>query len=81
MPLNLIICGVGGQGNVLASKVLGNILVSKGLDVTIGETFGAVQTVNAAVCDFRPAHVWPLVASDCGVRRCPQLVTLSTTAL
>ncbi|MBW1819890.1 MAG: 2-oxoacid:acceptor oxidoreductase family protein [Deltaproteobacteria bacterium] len=35
-PYNVIITGVGGQGNVLASKVLGNILASRGLDVTIG---------------------------------------------
>ncbi|MBW1787606.1 MAG: indolepyruvate ferredoxin oxidoreductase, partial [Deltaproteobacteria bacterium] len=32
-PYNVIITGVGGQGNVLASKVLGNILASRGLDV------------------------------------------------
>ncbi len=42
-PFNLIITGVGGQGNVLASRVLGNMLSNKGLHVTIGETFGASQ--------------------------------------
>ena len=29
-PYNLIITGVGGQGNVLASKIVGNILVEIG---------------------------------------------------
>ena len=43
MELNLIIAGVGGQGNVLASQVLGQAAVQKGLRVTIGETFGLSQ--------------------------------------
>ena len=43
MELNLIITGVGGQGNVLASQVLGQAAVQKGLRVTIGETFGLSQ--------------------------------------
>ncbi len=42
-PLNLIITGVGGQGNVLASQLIGNALVAKGYFVTIGETYGASQ--------------------------------------
>lgn len=43
MLLNLIITGVGGQGNVLASQILGRAAVEKGLKVTIGETFGLSQ--------------------------------------
>ena len=43
MQLNLIITGVGGQGNVLASQVLGHAAVHQGLFVTIGETFGLSQ--------------------------------------
>lgn len=42
-PLNLIICGVGGQGNILISRLLGRTLTGKGAFVTIGETFGAAQ--------------------------------------
>ena len=42
-PYNVIITGVGGQGNVLASRMLGNILSDKGYFVTIGETFGVSQ--------------------------------------
>jgi indolepyruvate ferredoxin oxidoreductase beta subunit len=42
-PYNLIIAGVGGQGNVLASRLVGQVLVRKGLMVTIGESFGANQ--------------------------------------
>ena len=52
-PYNVIITGVGGQGNVLASKVLGNALVSKGLDVTVGETFGATQRGGSVMSHLR----------------------------
>ncbi len=43
IPLNLIITGVGGQGNVLASQILGRAAVHRGFRVTIGETFGLSQ--------------------------------------
>lgn len=42
-PLNLIITGVGGQGNVMISLIIGNALVREGCLVTIGETYGASQ--------------------------------------
>ena len=42
-PLNLIITGVGGQGNVLLSQTLGRALVDKGFRVSVGETFGLSQ--------------------------------------
>ena len=42
-PLNLIVCGVGGQGNILISRMIGRILTRNGYSVTIGETFGAAQ--------------------------------------
>jgi len=43
MIMNLVITGVGGQGNVLASQILGLAAVRKGMKVTIGETFGLSQ--------------------------------------
>ncbi len=43
MPHNLIITGVGGQGNVLASQIVGKAAVDKEFKVTIGETFGLSQ--------------------------------------
>jgi indolepyruvate ferredoxin oxidoreductase beta subunit len=42
-PLNLMVCGVGGQGNILISRMIGRILTRNGYFVTIGETFGAAQ--------------------------------------
>ena len=42
-PINLIVSGVGGQGNVMVSLVVGNALVSEGYFITVGETYGASQ--------------------------------------
>jgi indolepyruvate ferredoxin oxidoreductase, beta subunit len=52
-PYNIIITGVGGQGNVMASRVLSNMLVEKGLTVTIGETFGASQRGGSVMSHIR----------------------------
>ncbi|SHL28932.1 indolepyruvate ferredoxin oxidoreductase beta subunit [Desulfatibacillum alkenivorans DSM 16219] len=52
-PYNLIITGVGGQGNVLASRVLGNLLSDKGFSITIGETFGASQRGGSVMSHMR----------------------------
>jgi indolepyruvate ferredoxin oxidoreductase beta subunit len=42
-PFNLIITGVGGQGNVLMSQILGRALIDQGFHVAVGETFGLSQ--------------------------------------
>lgn len=42
-PLNLIITGVGGQGNVMISLTIGDALVREGYVVTVGETYGVSQ--------------------------------------
>jgi indolepyruvate ferredoxin oxidoreductase beta subunit len=42
-PLNIIITGVGGQGNVLASQILASAGIKEDLYVTVGETYGASQ--------------------------------------
>lgn len=52
-PYNLVITGVGGQGNVMASRVLGNMMSRKGLNVTIGETFGASQRGGSVMSHLR----------------------------
>jgi indolepyruvate ferredoxin oxidoreductase beta subunit len=52
-PYNLIIAGVGGQGNVLASRVLGGMLTTKGYHVTIGDTFGASQRGGSVMSHIR----------------------------
>lgn len=52
-PFNLIVAGVGGQGNVLASRVVGNMLMQRGLNITIGETFGASQRGGSVMSHLR----------------------------
>ena len=52
-PYNVIITGVGGQGNVLASRVVGGMLSCKGFNVTIGETFGASQRGGSVMSHLR----------------------------
>jgi len=52
-PYNIIITGVGGQGNVTASRMLGSMLVRRGYLVTIGETFGASQRGGSVTSAMR----------------------------
>jgi indolepyruvate ferredoxin oxidoreductase beta subunit len=52
-PFNVIIGGVGGQGNVVASQILGQTLVDKGYVITIGETYGASQRGGAVMSHLR----------------------------
>jgi len=50
---NLIITGVGGQGNVLSSQLIGQAFVGKGFFVTIGETYGASQRGGSVMSHIR----------------------------
>jgi len=52
-PYNLIITGVGGQGNVLASRLVGEMLSRQGFCITIGETFGASQRGGSVMSHLR----------------------------
>ena len=52
-PLNLIITGVGGQGNVLASRIVATAGIKEGLFVTVGETYGASQRGGAVMSHVR----------------------------
>ncbi|NWF56246.1 MAG: indolepyruvate oxidoreductase subunit beta [Syntrophaceae bacterium] len=52
-PLNLIIAGVGGQGNVMASQLIGRALVRESYYVTIGDTYGASQRGGAVMSHLR----------------------------
>lgn len=52
-PLNMIITGVGGQGNVLISRLIGQAMVEDGYNVKIGETFGASQRGGSVTSHVR----------------------------
>jgi len=43
MTKNIMIVGVGGQGSLLASKLLGHLLLSEGYDVKVSEVHGMSQ--------------------------------------
>ena len=43
MNKNIVLCGVGGQGTVLASKLIAAAAMKKGLSVMIAETIGMAQ--------------------------------------
>jgi indolepyruvate ferredoxin oxidoreductase beta subunit len=56
-PFNVVIAGVGGQGNVLASLLVGAVLVDNGYKVTIGETYGASQRGGSVMSHVRISQV------------------------
>jgi indolepyruvate ferredoxin oxidoreductase, beta subunit len=59
-PFNVIITGVGGQGNVMASRTMARMLVKQGFHVTIGETFGMSQRGGSVMSHLRisAAGIW-----------------------
>jgi indolepyruvate ferredoxin oxidoreductase, beta subunit len=52
-PYNVVVTGVGGQGNVVASLIMGAVLVDQGYRVTIGETYGASQRGGSVMSHVR----------------------------
>lgn len=46
---NILIVGVGGQGTLLASVLLGNLALSKGYDVKLSEVHGMAQRGGSVV--------------------------------
>ena len=94
-PLNLIITGVGGQGNVLAARLLASVILSQGLEVTVGDVYGLTQrggSVASHVRWTRNAPLPPLVPQDSldivlafepmeGLRILSQFGTMNTKAI
>ena len=46
---NIMIVGVGGQGTLLASRILGNVLLERGYDVKVSEVHGMSQRGGSVV--------------------------------
>lgn len=64
--LNCVICGVGGQGNVLASRLIAQVLLARDEHVKTAETIGMAQrggSVASHVRGGRPQS--PLVPKGC----------------
>ena len=50
---NVMIVGVGGQGSLLASKLLGRLLMEQGYDVKVSEVHGMSQRGGSVVTYVR----------------------------
>ena len=50
---NIMIVGVGGQGSLLASKLLGRLLLSRGYDIKVSEVHGMSQRGGSVVTYVR----------------------------
>lgn len=64
-PINLVVSGVGGQGNVMVTLVIGNALVDSGYFVTVGETYGSSQRGGSVMSHVKISAVRqysPLIA-------------------
>ena len=53
--LNCVICGVGGQGNVLASRLIAQVLLDRNEHVKTAETIGMAQR-GGSVASHVPKH-------------------------
>ena len=53
MELNVLIAGVGGQGNLFASSILAEYLIKKGYQILAVETIGAAQRGGSVVSHLR----------------------------
>ena len=57
-PLNIVVCGIGGQGNVLAAETLGSAMCDRGCRVAVGETYGASQRGGSVMSHVRVSDKW-----------------------
>ncbi len=53
MELNVLIAGVGGQGNLFASSILAEYLIKKGYKINAVQTIGAAQRGGSVVSHLR----------------------------
>ena len=51
--VNIIICGVGGQGNILLERIIGIAAMRAGLTVRASDTFGAAQRGGSVQSQIR----------------------------
>ena len=50
---NVVLCGVGGQGTILASKILSYALIEAGYDVKMSEIHGMSQRGGSVTTQVR----------------------------
>ena len=59
MKQSVLIVGVGGQGTLLAGRLLGEYAKAKGLDAKVSEVHGMAQRGGSVVTHVRSAKMWP----------------------
>ena len=66
MNKNIMIVGVGGQGSLLASKLLGHVVMEAGYDVKVSEVHGMAQRGGSVVTyvKFSDEKVWSPVINE-----------------
>lgn len=64
--LNLIIAGVGGQGSILLTHIIGNAAIAQGLMVRAAETYGAAMRGGSVHGQIRIGEhvIGPLIIED-----------------
>lgn len=64
---NIMIVGVGGQGTLLTSRILGNLAISAGYDVKLSEVHGMAQRGGSVVTFVRYGEqvAEPIVEEGC----------------
>ena len=67
MKIDLVICGVGGQGVLLSSEILANIALKKGYDVKKSEIHGMAQRGGSVVSFVRISEkvYSPIIPLNC----------------
>jgi indolepyruvate ferredoxin oxidoreductase beta subunit len=63
---NLVICGVGGQGSILSSHIVGEAAIREGYHVRVAETYGAAMRGGAVMGQVRIGRnvQEPLIPTD-----------------
>lgn len=63
MNKDILVCGVGGQGTVLASKLIASAYMAKGETVHSAETIGMAQRGGSVTSHVRIGEAYsPLIA-------------------
>ena len=66
MTKNIMIVGVGGQGTLLASRILGNTVINEGYDVKVSEVHGMSQRGGSVVTYVKYGEKIYSPIVDCG---------------
>ncbi len=62
---NVVVAGVGGQGSILASRLLAEAALKDGREVKLAETFGAATRGGSVMAHVRVGEVWaPMMMED-----------------